>query len=215
MKHALLALLFVAAPLWGQPGPDPWEKDIAAFEKANQKLMSKPGGIVFYGSSSVRRWDVKKSFPDLPVINRGFGGSTMADAIRHVDRAVLPLKPRLIVLYEGDNDIGGGMTPPMVVQDYQRFVKKVHDALPETKIAFIAIKPSLHRIHLLTQMRGANMGIREITEQDERLSFIDVDTPSIGPDGAPMRDLFVDDLLHLTPKGYELWTKIIRPYIVE
>ena len=212
MKQALVALLFFA-PFLGQAETDRWEPAIAAFEKSNKKLMSKPGGIVFYGSSSVRRWDLKKSFPSKDLVNRGFGGSTMADAIKHVDRAVLPLKPRLILLYEGDHDIAKGMAPAMVVHDYKRFVAKVHAALPETKIAFISIKPSLSRAHLMAQVRGANLGIRELTEQDDRLSYIDVDTPSLGPNGVPIRDLFVDDLLHLTPKGYAIWTRVIGPYL--
>ncbi len=90
--------------------PDRWESAMQAFEKQDKQNPPEKGGIVFIGSSSIRRWDLKKSFPDLDLINRGFGGSVIADSIRYFDRIVTPLKPRTVVLYAGDNDIGRGMT---------------------------------------------------------------------------------------------------------
>lgn len=178
-----------------------------------QQQQPDKGGIVFIGSSSVRRWDLRKAFPDLPVINRGFGGSVIADSIRYFDRIVTPLKPTTVVLYAGDNDIGRGLTAQEVFSDYKRFVAVVHKSLPEAKIVFIAIKPSIRRKNLLLTVSGANNLIREYTLTDDRLEFADIATPMLGDHEVPPADLFVEDGLHLSPKGEAMWARVLRPYL--
>jgi hypothetical protein len=92
-------------------GDDPnrfarWGKDIAAFERSDHENPASKEGIVFVGSSSIRRWDLKQSFPGMPVLNRGFGGSQLADVAYFASRLVIKHQPRLIVLYVGENDLG-------------------------------------------------------------------------------------------------------------
>ena len=126
-------------------GPARWAEDIAKFKALDKEKFPPEHAILFVGSSSIRLWKLEDHFPGLHAINRGFGGSKIADSIHYADRIVIPYKPKAIVFYAGDNDIASGMTPRQVFWDYQAFVKKVHDALPETKIIFIAIKPSIKR----------------------------------------------------------------------
>ncbi len=184
-----------------------------AFEQADRANPPAEGGIVFLGSSSFRRWDLEKSFPGQSLINRGFGGSQMVDAIRYLDRIVLPLKPRTLLLYEGDNDTGSGKTPATVEKEFRELVAKVHGALPETKIIFVSIKPSIRRWHLIEVARDANARIRAICEADELLRYIDAANPILGMDGKPRADLFVEDNLHLNDAGYEIWAKLVAPYL--
>jgi lysophospholipase L1-like esterase len=191
---------------------DRWAKEMAAFQQQDHQPPP-PGGIVFVGSSSIRLWDLGRSFPNLPVVNRGFGGSEVADSVRHADLLVIRHKPRTVVLYAGDNDLAGGKTPQQVLDDFKAFVGKVHAALPATRVAFIGIKPSLQRWALIAQVRQANALVREYCDTDDRLGFVDVDGPMLGWDGKPRKDLLVADGLHLSPKGYELWTTLVRPFL--
>ncbi len=192
---------------------DPWTKEMAAFEQQDKQAPPAPGGIVFVGSSSIRLWDLPKSFPGLPVVNRGFGGSQIVDSVGHVDLLVIRHKPRTIVFYAGDNDISAGKTPQDVADDFKTFAGKVHAALPQTRIAFIGIKPSIRRWALIAQVREANALVRTFSETDDRLGFVDVDGPMLGWDEEPRKDLLVDDGLHLSTKGYELWNALVRPFI--
>jgi lysophospholipase L1-like esterase len=198
------------APASGQA--DKWTKEMAAFEEQDRNDPA-IGGVVFVGSSSIRLWDLKKSFPDVPALNRGFGGSVIPDSVDHVDLLVIRHKPRVVVFYAGDNDIGAGRTPQQVFDDYKAFVSKVHAALPATKIAFIAIKPSILRWALDHKVRAANALVREYAAADDRLGFVDVDGPMLGWDEEPRKDLFIADGLHMTPKRYELWTTLVRPFV--
>jgi lysophospholipase L1-like esterase len=196
-----------------QPKPDRWEPAIRRFEELDKKQPPPKDGILFLGSSSIVGWDVKKSFPDLTVLNRGFGGSQVADSVRYADRIVLPYRPRVIVFYAGDNDIAAGKTPQQVLADFQSLVRKVRAALPTTRIVYVAIKPSLARWRLIEKMRQANRLIQAEAQTDPQLAFVDVDRPMIGPDGKPRPELFKKDGLHLNDQGYRLWSELVRPHL--
>jgi lysophospholipase L1-like esterase len=194
-------------------GPERWEKAIAAFEKSDAKSPPPKGAILFAGSSSIRLWKLETPFPKLPTINRGFGGSQIADSVHFADRIILKHEPKTVVLYAGDNDVAAGKSPQQVAADFRRFVQTVHKSLPRTRILFIAIKPSLRRWKLVEKMREANRLIAKHCEANDRLTYIDVDTPMLGKDGKPRPELFVKDGLHLSPAGYAVWAKTLRPHL--
>jgi len=193
--------------------PVKFEKEILAFEAKDKEHAPETGGVVFVGSSSIRMWDTAKAFPGVKLLNRGFGGSQIVDSVRFADRIVIPYRPRLVVFYAGDNDINGKKTPEHVLADYQAFVKKVRTALPETKIAFIAIKPSLSRWSQFETQTKANGLIREFIATDKHLSYIDVVGPMLGADGQPRPQLYKADRLHMTEEGYAIWNAIMKPVL--
>ncbi|HET8656550.1 MAG TPA: SGNH/GDSL hydrolase family protein [Longimicrobiaceae bacterium] len=191
-----------------------WEPEIAAFEAADRANPPAPGGVVFAGSSSIRMWDsLSADFPGLNVLNRGFGGSQTADLAHFADRIVIPYRPRLVVVYEGDNDLMAGKSPQRVLADYEALVREIHRALPRTRIAYISIKPSPSRWELATEMREANALIRAYSATDPRLAYIDVFDAMLGPDGRPRPEIFRDDELHMNRRGYEIWRSIVAPYL--
>ena len=192
---------------------DRWEKDIQAFERQDRMAPPPKGSVMFMGSSSIRYWDVAKSFPETKVLNRGFGGSQIADSVRYVER-LISHEPRLIVFYAGDNDIAGGKSAEQVLKDFQALVTKVNDRLPRTRIAFISIKPSPSRLNQMETQRKANKLIEDFIQTDKRLSYIDVVAPMLDQDGKPRAELFREDKLHLNADGYKLWTEVVGPYLV-
>jgi lysophospholipase L1-like esterase len=211
---AALLMLAVGMDAQAQQASDRFEPNVVAFEAADKTSPPPKGEILFVGSSTIQRWDTARYFPDLKIINRGISGSELSDALRYVDRIVLPYEPRLIVVYAGDNDISAGWISEQVAVVYERFTRAVHAKLPQTRILYIAIKPSILRWTQIDRMRSANAIIRAYSERDDRLGYIDFDTLMLGWDERPRRELFVEDGLHLSPQGYQLWTAAIRPYLV-
>jgi len=205
-RYIIAALLCVAGAAQAQ-----WEDAFAAFDAADRLHAPSPGGVVFVGSSSIRLWDgLESQFGARPVIiKRGFGGSRLSDCTHHLDRLVTRYQPRLMLVYEGDNDVAEGRTPLEILQSFQAFVDGVHRKLPATRIAFISIKPSPLRHELLPQIREANALIRDYTGSQQTLEYIDVFTPMLDADGAPRADLFRADALHLNDAGYALWKRVI------
>ena len=196
-------------------GPEKWESQIAEFEEGDEKMPPQPGGIVAVGSSSIRMWDLEKSFPDLSIINRGFGGSHLADSIHFADRIVVPYKPRTIVLYAGDNDLAAGKSPQQVFADFESFVQRLRSELPEVRIIYIAVKPSIQRMKLIDKAREANRLIHDFCKSRKGLVYLDVFTPMLDEEGQPRKELFVEDGLHLNEKGYELWTSLLKPHLAQ
>ncbi len=210
----LAALVAVASLVTVTPAQeDQWADAMAAFADADRESPPPQHGVVFVGSSSIRFWDLEKSFPGRGYLNRGFGGSEIADSIRHLDLLVLKHMPRTVVMYAGDNDIARGKKAREVARDFKNFTSRVHAKLPDARIAFIAIKPSTLRWAMVDEMRKANAMIQEFVDSDDRLGFVDVDGPSLGYDGKPRPDLLLDDGLHLTPDGYALWDMLLEPFL--
>ena len=195
--------------------PLPFAKDIADFEASDRTNPPPRGAILFIGSSSIRLWKtLAQDFPDHRVINRGFGGSQIADSVRYADRIVLPYQPKQIVLYAGGNDINAKKTPEQVFADYKAFVKKIHAELPQTTIAYLSVAPNPARWEQVEQVKQLNRSISDYTKTDKRLTYIDTFTHMLGSDNKPLPDIYMADRLHMNAKGYALWKGIVGPALL-
>lgn len=193
-----------------------WEEAIQRFEQEDTQNPPPKGAVLFVGSSSIRMWEsLQEDFPGVVTINRGFGGSQMSDLNHYIDRIILPYEPAMIFVYEGDNDIAADKSPEVVLSDFKTFVERIHSKMPDTQIGFIAIKPSTARLDLINDVRYANELVKEYTLWKSNLEFIDIFSAMLGLDGYPREELLLDDGLHMTGAGYEVWAKTIGPYIQE
>ncbi|WP_397384707.1 GDSL-type esterase/lipase family protein [Prosthecobacter sp.] len=191
-----------------------WQKDILAFAKKDAEKAPPENPIVFTGSSSIVKWKtLAEDFPGLPVMNRGFGGSEVFDSFNYAHLTVIKYKPRQVVMYAGGNDINAGKTPQRVFADFKAFVAKVHAALPECRICYISNAPNPKRWSMIDQMIEASRLVEEYTKTDKRLQFINVYPHMLGADGKPKPDIFVEDQLHMNPKGYVIWKAVVGPYL--
>lgn len=212
----LLSALTVSAQdesAQSEPARNPharWESAIRRFEEADLDNPQPRQAILFVGSSSIRFWNLKKWFPEERAINHGFGGSQIDDTIHFADRIVWPFAPKVIVFYAGDNDVAAGKSADVVSSDFREFAKLVDQHLPDTRLIYIAIKPSLARWKLADEMKLANAAIAEQCASDDRFVFLDIWTPMLGDDGRPRPGLFVKDGLHLNATGYELWSQLVN-----
>jgi lysophospholipase L1-like esterase len=192
-----------------------WEPAIRRFEDQDRVAPPPQNGIVFVGSSSIVRWNLPESFPDLgpSVINRGFGGSELKDSVEYAHRIVIPYKPRVVVLYAGDNDIEAGATPEQIARQFVAFERKVHAALPQAKIVFVSIKPSIRRWKWMDAIRATNARIEEYCANHRNLVYLDVVPKMLTPGGEPRKELLVEDGLHMTPAGYRIWNEALGPLL--
>jgi len=190
-----------------------WEQTIKEFEQWDSKNTFPSEAVLFVGSSSIRLWPTRECFGEFAVLNRGFGGSQISDVNYFAGRIVLPYKPKVIVFYAGDNDVAAGKNARRVFDDYKKFIKLVCAELPATRVIYIGIKPSRSRWSLWEVMNEANMMIKDFSEKDGRLYYFDSATPLLNSDGMPNGEFFLKDQLHLNEKGYEVWTRQLRPII--
>ncbi len=192
-----------------------WKSSFDAFAAADRAQAPQPGGVLFVGSSSIRMWEgLETQFGNgLPVTKRGFGGSRMQDVAAYAGQLVLPYRPRLVVVYAGDNDLAEGRTPAEVLDSFVQFVEQVHAALPETRIAYLSIKPSPLRAALMPQAVQTNALIAGYAARTPGLAFVDVYSRMLDASGRPRADLYLGDALHLNNDGYALWKSLIAPLL--
>lgn len=190
-----------------------WNSAIEKFEQSDKDKFPPPNSVLFVGSSSIRLWDLKKSFPEWKTINRGFGGSQTVDVNHFFDRIVAPYKPRIVILYEGDNDIGKGKSVDQVVDDFRTFRKLMKEKLPETHIVYLPIKPSIKRWDLWSKMDKVNKAVETIAKDDALLTYADTAAPMLKLGTPPPEKLFQKDGLHLSPEGYTMWSNIVKEVV--
>lgn len=192
-----------------------WQASMDAFAAADKLRLPQPDGLLFVGSSSIRFWaHMAQDFQSAPVvINRGFGGSTMADCQYFVQQLVLQYRPRQVMVYAGDNDLAEGRTPAQVLESFQGFVRAVRAELPQARIGYISIKPSPARAGLLPLVRETNALIEAYVATLAQADYIDIFHPMLDAQGLPRADLYGPDRLHMNAEGYALWRGVIGPYV--
>ncbi len=191
--------------------PQDWPKEFAAFAQEDAAKPFPPGGVVFVGSSTIRLWKLAGDFPGLPVLNRGFGGSSGPDVPPKLELLALKHRPRAVVYYEGDNDLARGETPEQFGAAARQFLTETL-AKTSAKVVLLGIKPSIRRWQLFEAQRRANAMLKEMCA-DPRTAFVDPTDDVLGPDGRPAPECFEDDGLHLSPLAYRRLAARLRPLL--
>ena len=194
-------------------GPARFESEIQKFDSLDHANPPSPSGVLFYGSSSIRLWDLPTSFPGLQVVNRGFGGSDMEAAVHFFDRVVPQHKPRVIVLYEGDNDLAQKRTCCQVLAEFETLISKQKTALPEARLVCLSIKYSPSRAKLRLDQAAANALLMARCARDPQLVYVDVASTLLNAEGQPEEQYFQKDMLHLNLEGYARWNAKLLPVI--
>lgn len=189
--------------------------EVARFIAADRVAPPAACQVLFVGSSSIVKWKetLTIDMAPLPVINRGFGGSHIEHVNRWFNQIVAPYHPRAIVFYAGENDIDAGKPVERVVSDFDEFMRRKAQALSDTPVYFISLKPSKLRFAEFSKQSLVNQAIHERAEQRTDLHYIDVVSAMLDENGKP-KDLYVSDGLHMNAAGYEIWTQGVRAALI-
>ena len=196
----------------------PFYQDIQSFKSHDSIDFPPKHAILFVGSSSFTKWvDLQDYFPGYTIINRGFGGSSLPDVIRYANDIIFPYQPKQIVIYCGENDFAASDTVS-VNTVYNRFKKLfflIRKKLPSIPVDYVSMKPSPSRVQLMNKFDSANNLIRNFLKEKDHTAFLDVYHKMLNDDGTPIKDIFLEDNLHMNAKGYHIWQKIIKPYLLK
>ena len=219
MQSIALRLLFLLALLpcvhrcYAQD-PLRFQAEVAELT-ANDKSLNKRDVILFTGSSSIRMWNsLQSDFPKYNIVNRGFGGSQTSDLLYFFDKLILPYNPKKIFIYEGDNDLSVGKSPDQILSTMDSVITMIRQKVSTTvPIYLISPKPSISRWHLKDKYIEFNSRMSEMASTKKKVYFIDVWTPALDEDGTVIKDIFLEDGLHMNAKGYAIWVKAVRKYL--
>lgn len=189
-------------------GSDPFAAEIAAFREADRLAPPAPGAILFCGSSSIRLWtDLAADMAPFRVVNRGFGGSSIPDVVRHFSTVAALPDPRAIVFYAGDNDLESRRPAVRIVRSFERFMDLKSARFSAVPVLFVSIKPAPSRVQFRAVREEVNAAIRQRALQQADLIYVDIAGPML--ESGRLDDLFLEDRLHLSRAGYEIWRDVI------
>ncbi|HKY55377.1 MAG TPA: GDSL-type esterase/lipase family protein [Anaerolineales bacterium] len=220
MKHTvnfrfffLLTLLPFAFHSYGQDALR--FKDEVAQLTANDQSLNRKDIILFTGSSSIVMWNsLQADFPKYNILNRGFGGSQTSDLLFYFDQLILAYNPKKIFIYEGDNDISAGKSTDQILSSMDSLITLIRQKVSATvPVYVISPKPSIARWNLKDKYVEFNTRMAQLASTKEQVYFVDVWTPAIGGDGTVLKDIFIEDGLHMNQKGYAIWANVIRRYL--
>ena len=194
----------------------PFANEIREFKHQDSISFPPKNGILFIGSSSIRKWaDLPTRFAGKPIIRRGVGGCELWQLVDYYTPYILfPYHPRKIFIYAGENDIAGGKSGKYVFDEFQKLWVMINKQLPDATIYFMSVKYSPSREKYVPEMVIANNLIKNYLVNKPNSTFIDVNTIITKP-GSTMPDssLFEKDYLHLNSKGYDKWQSVLEPYV--
>lgn len=214
----LAALFSLSACVSAPPSPEvttgPFATEIAAYKEADRKSAPAPCQVLFVGSSTIANWtSLSSDMAPIATIGRGFGGSEIAHVNYWFDQIVAPYRPSAIVFYAGENDVDVGKSVNKILVDFTAFLKLKKRTLGSIPVYFVSIKPSRYRFSQIGVQAQVNARIRKLAAQREDLEYIDI-VDAMLESGQP-KDLFVADGIHMTSKGYAIWTAAIRPTLLK
>ncbi|MFI5137401.1 MAG: GDSL-type esterase/lipase family protein [Sphingobacteriales bacterium] len=217
LKYLLLFFLAIATSeqVFAQQG-FPFADEIREFKHQDSISFQPKNGILFIGSSSIRKWtDLEQRFAGKPIIRRGVGGCELWQLVDYYTPYILfPYHPRKIFIYAGENDIAAGKTGVFVFNEFQKLFEMIGKKLPDATICFMAIKPSPSRAKYFAEVAKANELIKNYLANKPNSAFIDVASVILKDhSSAPDSSLFEADYLHLNSKGYDKWQQLLEPFV--
>jgi lysophospholipase L1-like esterase len=194
--------------------PSWFDDEVTALERRTRDRRGRDDVVLFYGSSSFTLWaDMAAHFPDAAVVNHGFGGSTLGDCLEYFDRLVVPMTPRAVVLYAGDNDLDQGASPEAVRDGVDYFIRRKRQAIGAVPMAYVSIKISPARFPIMHKIAYTNRIIERTLLPKGDVRFVDTTRRMIGRGIGPLLACFGDDPLHMNAKGYGIWAQTLRDFL--
>ena len=220
IRIALLLVVINLQPIKAQTKAiskeDKYAKEIVQFAQEDKKGIDSTNLVVFIGSSTFRKWiGMQSYFPQSNILNHGFGGSRLAEAIYFADKFVYQYKPAQVVLYEGDNDLGGGIPVETLLADLKTFVRLTEIKLPKTPLVLLSVKYSPRRDAQREQIKEYNARMKEFAASKPNLKYVDIASVVLDEKGNYRKELFTADSLHVNADCYKLFAKKIEPFLIK
>ncbi len=214
------------------PRDEGWMKRHESFNEISKKGEAE---LVFLGDSITQGWGGAgkeawaKHWEPLKAANFGIGGDRTEHVLWRLENGNFDgLKPKLVVLMIGTNNTGHQGRPQKelngaiynckaedTADGVRAILNKLAAKMPDTKVLMLGIFPrgATPEDNYRKQNEATNALIAKYAD-DKKVFFMDVSKTFLQPDGSLSKEI-MPDLLHLSPKGYELWAEAIEPKVKE
>lgn len=195
-----------------------WPEKVNRNFEASQKVAGSIE-LIFDGDSITDNWhgqgkDVwQKNYANRNAFNFGIGGDRTQHVLWRLEHGqVNNIHPKLVALMIGTNNLGGN-TPEQIAEGVKAIVAGYQKRCPEAVILLQAVFPRGEKAGdpLRLKVQEINKLISQLGD-GKKVIYVDFTDKFLQPDGTLGRDI-MPDLVHPTPKGYEIWAEAIAPII--
>ena len=171
--------------------------------------------IVFLGDSLTEGFDLYHYFKFPNIKNRGLSGDTTYQ-VRYRMEEIVKASPAKLFLMIGINDLFQGEDENIVLQNINSIIREFQELSPRTEIFVQSILPVNESIMFADEFLDLsifsfNDDIRHACKA-MNVRFIDLYSDFLDERGELDRK-FTYDGVHLSREGYDLWAKMIDPYL--
>jgi len=172
--------------------------------------MSNALTIFFLGDSLTEYFDWQARFPEHEVLNLGLSGETVQGLSARIRRIMGSASaPDIIFIMTGINNIA--MEDYDILPDYERILKSLKLAYPSAIIIVQSVLPATMWVDN-RKIESINQQLNELSKKIG-LSFLDVYRGFVDEAGAPKPECLEEDGVHLSRKGYEVWSSIVAEFL--
>lgn len=177
--------------------------------------------LLFLGDSITAGWGGHKAiweaaFGQYSPANFGIGGDRTQHVLWRITNGELDgFTPKALVLMIGTNNSGSD-TPEGIAAGITKIVETIRQKSPSTKILLLAVFPRGDKTAQAATREKLNTVNAHIAKLDDgaHVFFLDIGAKFLEADGTLTREV-MHDLLHLTPKGYQIWADAISPSLAK
>jgi lysophospholipase L1-like esterase len=212
---------------WQQANMAAWAQDFASlhrYQAANAALPPVSPGerrVIFYGDSITDNWQLERYFPGKGYINRGIGGQTTSQLLLRFRQDVLDLKPRMVVILAGTNDIAGN-TGPISLQAIEGNLTSIAELARAHNVALVlsSVTPVNNYMPRSLQLFADRPPAEILTLNDwmraycaaTNCYYLDYFSAMVDRSGLLKREL-ADDGLHPNDAGYKVMAPLAETAI--
>jgi lysophospholipase L1-like esterase len=173
-----------------------------------RRVMAPVKDILFIGDSLIEFFDWEERFPRHRVENLGVSGETVQWLLERIDR-IVSTHPRadMVFLMTGINNLA--MEEPGFIGEYREILGKLAAAYPQARIYITSLLPTLLPWVKSRAVEQANVRLRDLAEETGAF-YLDIHKAFMEGN---LRELLSEDGVHLSEKGYALWSRIIAGII--
>ena len=220
MRWTILLVALVAPALSAQTPNTDWAA-LGRFREANARLAPSDDRVVFMGNSITELWAPRfdSLFPGRPYVGRGISGQTTPQMLVRFRQDVIALKPKVVVILGGTNDIAGNTGPSTLEMIEDNLASMTELAMKNgIRVVLVSVLPAFdypwkRGLEPAPKIIALNAWIKQYAAKAGAV-YLDLHTPMADERGG-MKANFSSDGVHPNAAGYALMSPLTERAIAQ
>ena len=167
--------------------------------------------LLFIGDSLIEYFDWQERFPKNSVYNMGVAGETVEGLYARLQVVYMQLDTTdAIFIMTGINNLAMG--DKKFITTYRKIVRGLKKQYKSPKIFVQSLLPVLFLWISNDEIRGINIELKKMADS-EKVAYLDIHSLFVDREGQTIADYLLEDGVHVSQKGYSVWSNEIEKHL--